>query len=307
MKWQTKIDIAPLKEKISYNHKTLFMGSCFAEEIGAQMVDLRFPALVNPFGVMYNPASVALSLERLDNCTLFVEEDVLEAGHLYKSFYHGSEFVWDSKEKFLKSNNEILKEASKHFHSSSYVVISLGTSWAFRERQSNQIVSNCHKLPASNFERSSLSIEESAALLSPFVEKYKEKQWIFTVSPVRHLKDGAHGNQLSKSRLLLAVDLLAASFSNVLYFPAYELFMDELRDYRFYAEDMVHPASHSVKYVWDRFKDFAIDPACETKLKMVSSLNQMLKHRPLFPESEDYKEFLKKIAQLEEKVSNLQL
>lgn len=305
MKWQTKVKISPLEDRILYKDNILFMGSCFAGEVGTKMKDLRFNTEVNPFGVMFNPASVALSLSRLDSCTLFKEEDLLLAGDIYKSFYHGSEFAYDSKEEFLSSNNEILKRASHHFAKSKYIVITLGTSWVFREKRTNQVVSNCHKLPASYFERSSLSIEESVALLSPFIEKYKDKQWIITVSPVRYLKDGAHGNQLSKSKLLLAADLLASSFSNLFYFPAYELFMDELRDYRFYAADMVHPASHSVEYVWDRFKEFAVDPVCEAKMKIVGSLNQMYNHRPLFPNSKEYSDFLKKREQLEEMVSKL--
>lgn len=305
MKWQTKVEIPALEEKISYDHKILFMGSCFASEIGAQMKDLRFQSLVNPFGVMFNPASVALSLERLDKCNLFVEEDVLVTGDVYKSFYHGSEFAQESKDAFLKYNNEILKKASEHFHSSSHVVITLGTSWVFKELRSNLVVSNCHKLPASNFERSSLPSEESAASLSTFIERYKDKQWILTVSPVRHLKDGAHGNQISKAKLLIATDILASTFSNVVYFPAYELFMDELRDYRFYASDMVHPAPHAVKYVWERFRDFGVDSSCDAKMKIIDSLNQMRNHRPLFPASKDYKEFLNRVEQLEEKLSKL--
>ncbi len=305
MRWQTKVEIAPLKKKILYSDKIFFMGSCFASEIGAQMRDLRFDVLVNPFGVMFNPASVALSLERLDSCTLFVEKDILKVGDMFKSFYHGSEFAWESKGEFLKSNNEILKSSAKHFHSCNQVVITLGTSWIFKEKASRQVVSNCHKLAASNFERVSLSSEESAELLYRFIEKYKDKQWILTVSPVRHLKDGAHGNQLSKSKLLLAADLLVNSLPNVSYFPAYELFMDELRDYRFYASDMVHPRAQALKYVWERFREFAIDTLCDNKIKMVDSLNQMRRHRPLFRGSKDYKELLNKIEQLEEKLSKL--
>lgn len=303
MKWQTKIEITPLKEKISYSDKILFIGSCFASEVGTQMKDLRFDAMVNPFGVMFNPASVALSLERLDSCTLFVEEDILVAGDLYKSFYHGSEFAWESKEEFLKSNNDILKKASCHFHNCNQIVVTLGTSWVFEEKLTKRVVANCHKVAAANFERKSLSSEQSVALLAPYIQKHKDKQWIFTVSPVRHLKDGAHGNQLSKSRLLIAADSLVNSFANAIYFPAYELFMDELRDYRFYASDMVHPSIDAIKYVWEKFREFAIDPTCEQKMKLIDSLNQMRKHRPLFPGSKDFKEFLNKIEQLEEKVS----
>lgn len=307
MKWQTKVEITPLKEKILYSDKILFMGSCFAGEVGTQMRDLRFDVLTNPFGVMFNPASIALSLKRLDGCTLFVEEDIFTTGDLYKSFYHGSEFAWESKEEFLRSNNEILKKASQHFQKSKQVVITFGTSWIFKDKSSRQVVSNCHKLPASNFERTSLSSEDVFALFAPFIEKYKEKQWILTVSPVRHLKDGAHGNQLSKSKLLIATDLLTQSFSNVTYFCAYELFMDELRDYRFYASDMVHPSADAIRYIWERFREFAIAPECETKIKMVESLNQMRKHRPLFPGSKEFQEFLQKIEQLEEKISIAQL
>lgn len=305
MKWQTKVEVTSLKEKVSYSDNVLFMGSCFANEVGAQMKELRFNVLVNPFGVMFNPASIALSLQRLEECTLFTEEDIFEACGVYKSFYHGSEFAWRSKEEFLKSNNEILKSASQHFHNCSQVVITLGTSWVFTNKKSKNVVANCHKLPASFFERTSLSSEESVSLLAPFIKKHRDKQWIFTISPVRHLKDGAHENQLSKSKLLIAADLLAGSFSNVFYFPSYEVFMDELRDYRFYASDMVHPSEAALKYIWEKFKDFAIEPALDSKMKQIESLNQMRKHRPLFPGSNEYQEFLNKMEQLEKKVSKL--
>ncbi|MDD2583351.1 MAG: GSCFA domain-containing protein [Bacteroidales bacterium] len=307
MKWQTKVNISSLEEKMLYSNKSLFLGSCFASEVGNLMKEMRFQTEVNPFGVMYNPASIALGLNRLDSCTLFTEKEIFASNNIYKSFYHGSEFASDSKENFLLFNNQVLKRVSDHFHNSKFIVITLGTSWVFKEKSTKQVVSNCHKLSPSNFERSSLSIDQIVSLLSPFIKKYRDKQWIFTVSPVRHLKDGAHGNQISKSKLLLATDILENSFSNLFYFPAYELFMDELRDYRFYASDMVHPANHSVKYVWERFKEFAIDPACETKIKMVESLNQMYNHKPLFPKSNEYSEFIKKREQLEEKLSKLEL
>lgn len=305
MNWQTKVEIAPIKERIRYEDKVLFLGSCFATEIGSVMRDLRFNAEVNPFGVMFNPASISLSLERLSSGNEFARSDIFLEGDIWKSFYHGSEFASMSAEGFLEANNEKLRNASRHFHESKYVVLTLGTSWIYREKEGGKVVSNCHKLPASAFEREFLDAQESFALIRYWIDKYPQKQWIITVSPVRHLKDGARGNQLSKANLIVASEMLEQLSPSVSYFPAYEIFMDELRDYRFYASDLVHPSADSIRYVWEKFLDFAISQECNNKIKLVEKLNLMKRHKVLFPESKDYKLFLKKIEEIEQKIASM--
>jgi len=289
---QTEIKIQPLEQTIAYGDGLLFLGSCFADEVGGICRGLGFDALVNPFGVLYNPSSIAQSVERLNSGKPFCHEEVIEVGEgQYCTFSHNTAFWNNSEVALLEQVNQSLVEAHTHFLDSKWVVISLGTSWVFQDKETQKVVSNCHKLPASQFERKFLSMEESTQFLSEMVRRHAEKQFIFTVSPLRHLKDGLHENQLSKAALLLAVNEVCKVFGNAYYFPAYEILMDELRDYRFYKEDMVHPTEQAVRYIWERFIDFAIDPKEKPAMRAAAELKQMLQHRPLFPESEAFKKF----------------
>ena len=300
---QTEIKIHPIEQTIAYGDGLLFLGSCFADEVGGICRGLGFDAMVNPFGVLYNPASIANSVARMKNGKLFCHEDVIRVGEgQYCTFSHNTAF-WNSSEKvLLEQVNQSLAEAHTLFMKAKWVIISLGTSWVFRDKETRKVVSNCHKLPASQFERQFLSVEESTQFLSEMVRQHPDKQFVFTVSPLRHLKDGLHENQLSKAALLLAVNEVCKVFGNAHYFPAYEILLDELRDYRFYKEDMVHPTEQAVRYIWERFTDFAIDPKEKPAMQAAAELRQMLKHRPLFPESEVYKKFE---LQKEKKISQL--
>ena len=288
----TKLNIKPLNQTISYGDGLLFLGSCFADEIGGLCRGLGFDALVNPFGVLYNPASIAQSVERLESGKPFTTEEVIRVGEgQYCTFSHNTAFWSGAEPTLLERVNQSLAEAHKHFLKAKWVVLSLGTSWAFREKESGEVVSNCHKLPANRFERVFLSDEQSFQYLSEIVKRHPDKQFVITVSPLRHLKDGLHENQLSKAALLLAVDQVCKQCGNAHYFPAYEILLDELRDYRFYKEDMVHPTEQAVRYIWERFVDFAIDSKAKPAMKAAAELKQMLQHRPLFPESEALKKF----------------
>ena len=292
MKLLTEISINPLEQTISYGDGLLFLGSCFADEVGALCRGLGFDALVNPFGVLYNPASIVQSVKRLNSGKPFCHDDVIRVGEgQYCTFSHNTAFWNTTEEALLQQVNQSLAEAHAHFLDSKWVVISLGTSWVFRNKETQEVVSNCHKLPAYQFERQFLSVEQSSQYLSEIAQQHPEKQFIFTVSPLRHLKDGLHENQLSKAALLLAVDQVCKQFENAHYFPAYEILLDELRDYRFYKEDMVHPTEQAVRYIWERFADFAIDPNEKLAMKAAAELKQMLQHRPLFPESEAFRRF----------------
>jgi hypothetical protein len=295
---QTEIKIQPLEQTIHYGDGLLFLGSCFADEVGGLCRGLGFDALVNPFGVLYNPASIAQSVTRLDNGKPFTSEEVIRVGEgQYCTFSHNTAFWNVSESALLEQVNQSLAEAHAHFVKSKWIILSLGTSWVFRDKENGLVVSNCHKLPAARFERVFLSVEQSVHYLAEIVQRHPEKQFIFTVSPLRHLKDGLHENQLSKAALLLAVDQVCKQFGNAHYFPAYEILLDELRDYRFYKEDMVHPTEQAVRYIWERFADFAIDPKEKPAMKAAAELKQMLQHRPVFPESESFKKF----EQLKEK------
>ena len=277
MKLQTPVADEPCKVGISYEDKIMMLGSCFTDNIGRQLVDYGFDVCVNPFGTLYNPVSILRSVERLISGTPFTAEDCVQIGAgdtRWCSFSHHTSFARASREEFLEHANMALKAAHEHFLSCSKVIITLGTSWCFRHKESDAIVSNCLKHPASEFFRERLSAAEVTEALRRIVELCCEssagvcpKQFIFTVSPIRHFKDGAHGNQISKSALLLGIDDLLAGLPADLsmnpfyfadYFPAYEIVMDELRDYRFYAEDMCHPTQQTVDYIRERFLGWAL-------------------------------------------------
>ena len=301
---QTEIRIQPMEQSIAYGDGLLFLGSCFADEVGGICRGLGFDALVNPFGVLYNPASIAQSVERLGSGKPFTQDDVIAVGEgQYCTFSHNTAFWQANEETLLELVNKGLETAHERFLSAKWVVISLGTSWVFRHKETRQVVSNCHKLPAWQFERDFLTVEQSVDYLAKMLQDNPDKQFVFTVSPLRHLKDGLHENQLSKSALLLAVDEVCKSFGNAHYFPAYEILLDELRDYRFYKEDMVHPTEQAVRYIWERFADFAIDPKEKPAMQAAAELRQMLHHKPVFPESEAFKKFE---AQKERKMVEMQ-
>ena len=307
---QTQIDIQPLEHSIVYGEGVLFLGSCFADEVGDLCKGLGFDAQVNPFGVLFNPASIAQSVERLGSGKLFAHEDVVWVGEeFYCTFSHNTEFWKTSEAELLDCVNSELKAHSDRFLRAKWIVVSLGTSWVYRYKKNGQIVSNCHKLPSQQFKREFLSVEDSTECLLNMVSAHPDKHFIFTVSPLRHLKDGLHENQLSKSALLLAVDAVCKQFGNAHYFPAYEILNDELRDYRFYKEDMVHPTEQAVQYIWERFIEFAVNPSEIAAMKTAQDLKQMLHHRPMFPESEAYQRFelsrSKKQAELHNKYPNI--
>jgi len=303
MLFHTEININPLEQTIRYADSLLFLGSCFADEVGGICKGLGFNAQVNPFGVLYNPASIAQAVKRLANGKPFIHGEVIQVGEgYYCTFSHNTAFWNVSETALLEQVNENLKAAHEHFLKSKWVMVSLGTSWVFRHKETHQVVANCHKLPARQFDRELLSVQQSVDCLAEMLQAHPKKQFIFTVSPLRHLKDGLHENQLSKAALLLAVNQACKQFENAHYFPAYEILLDELRDYRFYKEDMVHPTEQAVRYIWERFADFAIDPKEKPTMQAATELRQMLQHRPMFPESEAFKKFEmlkeKKISEL---------
>ncbi len=303
MQLQTEIKITPLKQTVRYGDGLLFLGSCFADEVGGICKGLGFNAMVNPFGVLYNPSSIALALKRLSIGTPFTHEDVIQVGDgFYCTFSHNTTFWSPSEKELLATVNQALEKAHEHYKRSKWIVVSLGTSWVFRHKTTGDVVANCHKLPSNQFDRQFFTIGQSTHCLTEMFRGNFDKHFIFTVSPLRHLKDGLHENQLSKAALLLAVDEVCARFDNAHYFPAYEILMDELRDYRFYKEDMVHPTEQAVRYIWERFTDFAIDPKEKPALQAAAQLRQMMQHRPLFPESESFRKFE---LQREQRISEL--
>ena len=294
LKLQTPVmpDSAPVS--ISYEDRILVLGSCFADEIGSRLAVAGVDVRCNPFGTLYNPVSIGNAIARLSSAVPFTEDDVVEMGAnagKVCSLWHHTAFARDTAEAFLASANAALAEASAFWKGCNRVVVTLGTAWAFRFNATGETVANCLKRPGTEFTRYRLSVHQTAAILNGLAARHPNKQFIFTVSPLRHIKDGLHGNQLSKAALLLAVDEVCKTFGNTHYFPAYEILLDELRDYRFYKEDMVHPTEQAVRHIWERFVDFAIDPAEKPAMKAAAELKQMLQHRPMFPKSEAFRRF----------------
>ena len=266
MKLQTPVADDKCRVGISYNDKIMMLGSCFTDPLGKQLLNFGFDVCVNPFGTLYNPASIYESVLRLIQGTPFTEEDCTQIGagsERICSFHHHTTFARETRQEFLDNANQALKKASEFFKECNKVIITLGTSWCYRHLATDRIVCNCLKHPAAEFVREFLPSDQTAAILSSIISACKDKEFIFTVSPIRHFKDGAHGNQLSKSALLLGADsAIRANEKCADYFPAYEIVMDELRDYRFYAEDMCHPSAQAVDYIRERFLNWAL-PADE--------------------------------------------
>ena len=259
IKLQTPVEAGQSKVSISLKDRIFVLGSCFADNIGRKMVDLGFEVCVNPFGTIYNPVSVCNSIARLASGIPFSEDECVPMGAgagLICSFSHHTSFARRTEEEFLNVANASLEEASHRWKAASKVIITLGTAWIYEYSRTGEVVSNCLKIDSKEFSRRRLSVRETATLLMNMIARHPDKEFIFTVSPIRHLKDGAHGNQLSKSTLLLALDEVLAKFpERCEYFPAYEIVLDELRDYRFYAPDMVHPSDQAVDYLWNRLHD----------------------------------------------------
>jgi len=307
--FRTKIQARPSKNKISYHTPVLFMGSCFTENIGNRMRDLKFPVLINPFGVLYNPVSVRQSLEIILDKRDFNENDLGFFNEQWFSFYHDTEFSDPDKEKCLDNINSRLKLAREQLKSAQYLIVTFGTAWVYEYIKYGRVVSNCHKIPAKEFERYKLGVEDIfvqwAKLINRIEEFNPELKIIFTVSPVRHWKDGAIQNQLSKSTLILAIHQLQKIFENIDYFPSYEIMMDDLRDYRFYTDDMLHPSTLAINYIWEQFSETYFE---KETIHIVNEVNKIVlaeNHRPINPNTENHQRFLQKLAnqkqQLEKK------
>ena len=285
LKLQTPVETCKSKVSISQNDRIFILGSCFADNIGQKMADLGFDACVNPFGTIYNPVSVSNCVARLSSGIPFSKDECVPMGAgagLVCSFSHHTSFARRTEEEFLKVANASLEEASRRWNAATKVIITLGTAWIYEYSRTGETVSNCLKIDAKEFTRRRLSVRETSLPLMNMLARHPDKEFIFTVSPIRHLKDGAHGNQLSKGTLLLALEEVMAKFPGRCdYFPAYEIVLDELRDYRFYAPDMIHPSAQAVDYIWSRFVDFAVPKQEFDELKKRRQEWLRAQHRPI--------------------------
>lgn len=308
MNLRTTFNIDPSKNKIGYSTATVFIGSCFASEIGSKMKDGKMSVLINPSGVVYNPVSVGNILEILLGERVFTSEDLYIYKGVNLSFSHHTDFSSDDQSLVLDKINSVTRKAREFLRDARFLFITFGTARVYRFKESGKIVSNCHKLPESLFTRELLSIEEITSFWEKILDRLhsfnKNLQVIFTVSPVRHWKDGAHGNQLSKSILLLSIEKLLAHEAVEGYFPAYEILMDDLRDYRFYGEDMLHPSAVAVDYIWKAFSDCYFDNVTSSLWKELQSISKAMNHRFMSDSLAAKKEFASNILKRIDAISS---
>jgi lysophospholipase L1-like esterase len=307
MNLQTQIPLTKVAHQIDYAGRLLVLGSCFAENIGVKLDDFKFRTALNPFGILFHPLAIENLIARAVNKKYYTEEDMFFLNERWHCFDVHSSLSDISKEKLLKNVNTQLRVTEKKLGEATHVVITLGTAWTYQNKETGARVANCHKVPQKEFNKKLLTVDEVTASLQRILQQIEsinnKAQVIFTISPVRHLKDGFIENQRSKAHLISALhSLLSISplGSRAIYFSSYEIMMDELRDYRFYKEDMVHPNALAIDYIWEKFSSVWIADEAQHTMKQVAEIQRGLRHRPFNPNSEQHQKFQKS---LKEKIS----
>lgn len=306
LKLRSEIKIKDSEKKISYDSKLIFIGSCFAENISSKMKDLRFRVEDNPHGIMYNPMSILKSIEEVIYETSYGDVDLMKVRDLYVSLNHHGRFSSTNKQEAIDRINESIKNSHQFIMKADFLFISFGSAWVYEFDE--EIVGNCHKIPAFEFTERLLSQDEIVNAYKTLLEKLKlfnpKLEIIFTVSPIRYLKYGFHENQISKSTLHLAIHELTKEFSQCHYFPSYEIMMDDLRDYRFYKDDLTHISDQAVDYIFDLFQNCYMSKETIAICKKIKTLNKMQNHKILDASSEEAKKFLVKRSQLIDEIKN---
>ena len=302
MNFTTKIPIAKSNSPIDYSSKIVSIGSCFAENMGEKLDFYKLQNTTNPFGIIFNPISIEKIIDRAIKLNYFTAEDLFFNNDLWHSFEVHSDLSTDNKEEFLSQLNQILVKMNQQLITATHIIITYGTSWVYKLKSSESVVANCHKVSQNQFDKEIISvenIEKSIQNSIEFIQKANPKcNFIFTISPVRHLKDGFVENQLSKAHLITAVQkIIKYPLSNIHYFPSYEIMMDELRDYRFYAQDMLHPNSIAIDYIWERFCESTIADQANSILLEVESIQKGMAHRPFHPQSISHIKFLQNLSE----------
>lgn len=306
MKQEFRTIVKPLRFRgtISHRQGVMMLGSCFSDNIGLRLRQACFDVDINPFGTLYNPASIACGIGAILKCRQYSIDDLFQekGDNRWHSFSHHSEYSSVDSQLMLEKINQRVCEANKMLQRASTLIVTFGTAWVYKYAPTGKVVANCHKLPASMFERSMMSIDEIVAMWKDVIADVKainqSIQVIFTVSPIRHLRDGAHENQLSKSTLLLAINQLVRECEDVIYFPAYEIMNDDLRDYRFYASDMTHPSEVAVDYIYDMFSQSFFDDDTISLAEKCVKLSKRLMHIPMSDDQDAVARFVHSTNQL---------
>lgn len=310
MKLQTQIPLNRAENQIDYNSRLLLLGSCFSDNIGKKCEYFKFRSLQNPFGILFHPKAIENLISKSIDQEIYCEEDVFFHNERWHCFDAHSDLSDPSEESLIKNLNEGLVSTLAQIQKAAHIIITLGTAWIYRRTETEKIASNCHKIPQSEFKKELLSPREILGCLKNILDKIssvnKNTQLIFTISPVRHLKDGFVENQQSKAHLISAVhNILNTSYLELhtSYFASYEIMMDELRDYRFYEADMIHPNQLAMDYIWERFKTVWISEDSFSTMEKVAEVQKGLQHRPFNPDSEQHQKFTKS---LKDKIMYLQ-
>jgi hypothetical protein len=306
MKLQTQVPLKKAENQIDYNSQLVVLGSCFANNIGEKLAYYKFQVLQNPFGILFHPLAIENLISRAIHQKQYTGEEVFFLNERWQCYDAHSDLSSVTKEDLFDSLNSGLLETKLYLTTASHIFITLGTAWAYQLKESGKEVANCHKVPQLAFKKQLLSIDKIVGSLEAIVRQIQtintKAKIVFTVSPVRHLKDGFIENQQSKAHLISAVHQIIKK-ANALYFPSYELMMDELRDYRFYANDLVHPNDLAITYIWEKFVSVWIAQDAWPTMEKVAAVQSGLNHRPFNPESLRHQEFLKA---LDKKITYLQ-
>lgn len=303
MQFRTQIPISKSNNPIDYNSKVLSVGSCFAENMAEKFDYFKFQNETNPFGIIFNPVSIERIFERVCNEVLFTEKDVFFHNERWHSFEVHSDLSNSDRQELLETLNKTVAETHKKIKEATHIIITFGTSWIYRNIQSDEVVANCHKVPQKQFSKQLLSVDVIQKNIQNTINLIQTLNpninFIFTISPVRHIKDGFVENQLSKSHLFTALHQVLETHNSQFithnYFPSYEIMMDELRDYRFYAEDMLHPNQIAIDYIWKLFSENCISQESLSTMQEVDEIQKSLRHRSFNPESEQHQKFLAKL------------
>lgn len=300
MELQTKIQLEPQSHnQIDYNSELFLLGSCFVENIGNKLDYFKFQNTINPFGILFHPKAIETLIENAIVKKEYVENEVFLNNEQWHCFDAHSKLSNSSKVELLKGLNQSIELTNKLLHESTHIIITLGTSWVYRLDKTNTIVANCHKVRQKEFLKSLLSIDDIYNSLQNSIDLIhsvnKKASIIFTVSPVRHLKDGFVENTRSKSHLITAIHQTIEAEKQSHYFPSYEIMMDELRDYRFYDEDMIHPNQTAVNYIWEKFKEVWISKKASIPMEDVDTIQKGLLHKPFNPSSKAHQQFIQQL------------
>lgn len=315
MNFRTQVELPEKKVEIRHSERILLLGSCFVENIGNLLFENKFRCDMNPFGVLYNPLSIVKALGQILERKRYGERDLFYASGKWHSWMHHGNFSDVSVTDCLSRINERITKTAELLPETDWLIVTFGTAYVYYLNENQEVVGNCHKQPDKLFSRNMLDVGKIVSAWQPLLAQLKfvnpNLKVLFTVSPIRHAKDGMHGNQLSKSTLLLAVDELCKEHADCYYFPSYEIMMDELRDYRFYADDMLHPSNLAVSYIWECFSRSFFGIETKRIMEEWKNIRKGLAHKPFNPNSEAYRTFLSqivlKIVQIKEKFPYLEV